>query len=178
MNNRILMVLLASIVVTTLSGCCGPFRNFFFGRGARCGACNQPPAPMPGGATLPAPAQPRCNLPSLFHGRHQPDAGCGCNSGDCQTPQVVDSCGSGCGTTTSGYGSDPYSTTVIGNGVMGETIVEGQTLYGDQFVPAPTDSQGYRTNYAPSYDQSYKIDRDGLRIIQEDPMPPGARMIN
>ena len=82
------------------------------------------------------------------------------------------------GSVISGYSSDPYSSTVIGNGVLPETIMEGQPIYGNQWEQAPVDNQGYRTNYPSAYDQGYKTDKDGLRIIQEDPMPPGARVVN
>jgi hypothetical protein len=67
---------------------------------------------------------------------------------------------------------------VVGNGVLPETIVEGQPIYGSQWEQAPVDSQGYRTNYPSEYGQGYKVDRDGYRIIHEDPLPPGARSAN
>lgn len=174
MNKRILMVVLTAAVVTTTSGCT-PFRNFFFGRGAKCGLCNRLQAPFQRHAPVAAAPQPTCNQPTYVQpGYAAPAADCGCNPGSYMAPQASNTCGSGCGSVTSGYGPDPYAG-VVGNGV---TIDNGQSYYNGTWVPAPTDSQGYRSNYMGYPDTGYKVDRDGNRIIYEDPLPPNAQAVN
>jgi hypothetical protein len=56
-------------------------------------------------------------------------------------------------------------------------IVDGQPIYGNNWQPAPVDNQGYRANSPAYIDNGYKVDNDGARIIQEDPLPPGANPI-
>ena len=154
MNKRIMMVVVAATLVSTAGGCT-PFRNFFFGRGAKCGLCTRIRAPFKRDVPVTAPPatgcnQPACSQPVYNQPQYVPASpGCGCNSSPCQSP------------CSSGYGYDPYGE-VIGNGV------------GGNWVPAPTDSQGYRANYQGYPDSGYRYDNDGARIIQEDPLPPGV----
>jgi len=163
MNMRIVAVVMTAALVTTSTGC-GRMQNFLFGRGARCGLCNRM-APPP----APAMTQPPCGNPG------HPPGGCQC----------VDPCqNSYQGTGTPSYGPsyrapagdcstcDPYSSPVVGSAVS-PGVVEG---YGSQWYPAPTDSQGYRSNL-PAYDQGYKVDKDGARILHEEPLPPGAMAV-
>ena len=176
MNKRIITVVMTAAVVATTSGC-APFRNFFFGRGAGCGLCNRLSMPGKGGCrkNTPAPAPcyapvntapPACgNTPAYTQPPYAPAPGnCGCNS----APYVHSSgyAPEYSGAVCEGCNSDPYSGTVIGNGVSG-----------DGFYQAPLNEQGVRANYPPPYDTGYRLDRDGARIIAEDPIPPGATII-
>ncbi|MEO1614258.1 MAG: hypothetical protein AAFV88_00325 [Planctomycetota bacterium] len=155
MNKRLVMVLLSMTVITTSSGC-APFRNFFFGRGAKCGLCTRITAPFQKSAPLAAPAAAPCQTPTYVQPLPQPCAPapqCGCGPGTYQGygPAVP-------GTTGSMYAPDPYMNNVVPN----------QPIYGDSFVPRTLD---YQSNY-PS--QGYKLDKNGDRIIYEEPLPPGA----
>ncbi len=172
MNKRILMVVATATLLTTSTGCT-PFKNFFFGRGAKCGLCNRMSAPFkrnepvvapPPCSTAPcgpAPCGPApCNptpysqsAPYHQPAYAQPAPSCGC---------YPNPCGDQCSV---GYGSDPYAT-VIGNGVSGN------------WEPRPTVVPEYQSNYGSYEDSGYKIDRDGARIIHEDPLPPGAMAPN
>ncbi|MCO8121494.1 hypothetical protein NHH03_07080 [Stieleria sp. TO1_6] len=207
MNNRIVTLVMAAALVTTTTGC-GPIRNFLFGQGAQCGLCNRVAAPFQPLAPSAVPAGPRCNTPTYLQPRFAPQqqrcapercaperygpapyaqgpsqGSCGCNQSPCQTPNQCNSCGNGSGygpsgeTVINGYGYDPYSSDVIGNGVVSDTVIEGQPIYSDTWMPAPLDSSGVRANY-PNYEQGYKLDDQGDRIIQEDPLPPGAFGVN
>jgi len=169
MNKRMMTVLMAGLLVTTVSGC-GRMRNFLFGRGARCGLCNQvslPPNPL-----LPraVPAAPQCNQPTYVQPQYgQPQAApapgpCSCSPAPCNN-----ACGSGYA--PNAYGTDSYGPGVCGSGVGQGTVMPGQPIYGGEWTPR----EGYQSNYpVDPYDNGYKIDKDGARILNEEPLPPGA----
>ncbi|MEM6470375.1 MAG: hypothetical protein AAF802_12535 [Planctomycetota bacterium] len=152
MNKRLAMIVL-SVTVLSISSGCAPFRNFFFGKGARCGLGSRISAPFQRTtplATAPAP----CQAPAPVHVQplHQPCAPapqCGCGPGVYQPTY-------GPATTGSLY-ADPY----LGS-------VNGQPIY-DDFYARPQES--LRPNYS---DNGYKVDENGHRIIYEEPLPPGA----
>lgn len=147
MNKRILMIVMVAGLVSTTGGCT-PFRDFFFGRGAKCGLCTKIRAPFQPVAPAVVQPVPPCNAP--VYGC-QPDP---CAVGGVYAPAP------NAGTCNSCYGSDPY----VGNGVYGAPAVQGDW------------QQRYNSNYA-GY-PGYKIDRDGNRIIFEEPLPPGASVVN
>ncbi len=171
MNNRFILVVMTAAVVTTTSGCT-PFRNFFFGRGAECGLCNRLSTPLRRQAP-PAAAQPTCNQPLAAQPRYVPQPSVyGCNPNPCATGYVP------AGQTMRAYPADPYC---CGTGYAAGGIVDGQGYvqpYSGVWQPAPTDAQGYRTNYMGYPDVGYRVDEDGNRIVYEDPLPPGARAVN
>ena len=175
MKTRI-MTVVASVTLLCLTSGCGVMRQFWFGRGARCG----PHAPKYVPVAPPAP----CHAPI----RQQPvaavpQAGCGC-----ETAAPVYAREVGCGIESyGGVINDPYlSGEIVGNGVImgeypyasgqivGDGVIVGEypagsslpgTVMPDNFGPAQIDSQGYRSN---------KFDTDGARIISEEPLPPGV----
>jgi len=168
MNTRFILVVMTAFVVTTTSGCT-PFRNFFFGRGARCGLCSRLSTPLRRQAPLAARAQPTCNQPNYAQPQYRPLAsGCNTNPGSLAYAPA--------GQAISGYPSDPYCCP-SGGGVQQGTIIDGQP-YGGVWQPAPTDNQGYRMNYQGYPDIGYKVDRDGNRIVYEEPLPAGASAVN
>lgn len=167
MNKRILTVVMIAAVVSTSTGCT-PFRNFFFGRGARCGLCTRLSAPFRRQAPVTAPAQPTCNQPTCIQPQYTPlAAGCGCEPGVVQTPGYGQP-----GTVSSACPCDPYSG-AVGNGVI---LGNGQPAYGGTWYPS--DRERYRAEYMGYPDMGYKIDNDGARIISEDPLPAGAQAVN
>ncbi|MEO1528273.1 MAG: hypothetical protein AAFX06_22860 [Planctomycetota bacterium] len=146
MNNRILTIVMTAVLLSTSTGC-GVFRNFLFGRGARCGLCNRLSAPAQKLAPAAVPAAPACNTPTYVQPQ-VPQASCGCQP---------DPCGQ-----THAY--DPY----LSGGYVGSGMVMESPIYGDNFQ-----ARAYQS-YMPAVDQGYKVDKDGARIIHEDPLPPGA----
>jgi len=166
------------------------------GRG--CGLFNQNPmaaapayapqgvyTPVPGYA--PAAMAGGCNVcPSQsFVGGQSLGGDCGCTNGGYVGGGYVDGgyaagmagdcgCGDSCGGHIEGsvyggsYGGvvDPYlgsgvigDSTSYGGGYMGETVVPNGVIQGDNF-------------------QARKVDAQGNVIISEDPLPPGARLLN
>lgn len=152
MNNRILLVVTTAAVLSTSTGC-GVFRNFLFGRGARCGLCNRLSAPAQKAAPVAVPAAPTCNTPTYV--QPQPQAHCGCNNYTAANP------------------CDPYLNQGYGYGAVGSGAILSDTpIYGDGFQPRSYPS--YRPSIDQAHRQGYKVDNDGARIIHEDPLPPGA----
>ena len=149
MNNRILLVVMTAALLTTSTGC-GVFRNFLFGRGAKCGLCNRLQAP--GSEDWPG---SRAGGSRVQHSDLcQPLANRGCNP---------------CGQANT---CDPYLTHSDPCGVVGSGMVYGgTTVYGDNFQP-----RAYQS-YMPAIGQGYKVDNDGARIIHEEPLPPGAMAV-
>ncbi|MEL6109732.1 MAG: hypothetical protein AAFU85_27290 [Planctomycetota bacterium] len=155
MNNRILLVVTTAAVLSTSTGC-GVFRNFLFGRGARCGLCNRLSAPAQQTAPAAIPAAPTCNTPTYVQPQ-QPQAHCGCNNYVPANP------------------CDPYLTQNHACGPVGSGAILGDApIYGDGFQPRSQSS--LRPSVDP-YAQGYKVDNDGARIIHEDPLPPGAMAV-
>lgn len=100
MNIRLLAVLTAATLLTVSSGC-APFRNFFFGRGARCGSCNQPTA-------IAAP----CNQPMAQ--AYTTTQSCGCNPAGGGMPSASDNFGPAMTPHASNrYGWDKDGATII-----------------------------------------------------------------
>ncbi len=148
MNTRICAVVATVTLLTLTSGCSG-MRNFLFGRGARCGMCNQPSGPAPaadcGSYGPQAPANQNFAAPG--------NAGCGCNNGGMYAGQIGNggygsaySGGCGCGGINSGYATDPYQTNeymgtmpyegqIIDYGVVDGTVVGNGTVSPDNFAP-------------------------------------------
>ncbi len=140
MNKRILLVVMTAAVVTTSTGCT-PFRNFFFGRGAKCGMGPNIAAPFRQRTAVAPPVAP-CN--------------------PCQNAYAAPA------TVTSACPCDPYSGTVVDE--------YGQPVYGGNWDPRS--SADYQSNYMGYSDMGAQFDRDGARIIYEDPMPADARAVN
>ncbi len=163
MKTRIITVV-ASVTLLCLTSGCGVMRQFWFGRGARCGP-NAPRYAPVGQPATPC-RSPLCQQPAAV----MPQAGCGCETA---TPAYAAEIGCG----IESYGgviNDPYlSGGIVGDGVIVGEYPAGSSLPGtimpDNFVPAQIDSQGYRSN---------KFDTDGARIISEEPLPPGVTPIN
>ncbi len=162
MEKRIVTVVMIAAFVSTSSGC-APFRNFFFGRGAQCGLCDRVKAPFQ--RILPrsvAPPAAGCQQPTYVQPRHAP-APCAptnpCATGTPYGPPTAGAAGTGC--------NDPY----IGNGVYGAPVVEGQPIYGGDW------QQRYNANYYGGYSPGHRVDRDGAQIIHEEPLPPGAAIV-
>ncbi|KAA5540715.1 hypothetical protein FYK55_20210 [Roseiconus nitratireducens] len=173
MNNRMMTVLMAALLVSASTGCTS-MKNFLFGRGARCGLCNRVSLPTAPFLPRAAPAPPTCNTPTYVQPNYGgPQTGCGCSPAPCNN-----SCNTGSGygpaPTNNCYRNDPYQGGVCGSG----TVMEGQPIYGENWQPAPTTPEGYRANYGDPYDTGYKVDSDGARILHEEPLPPGAMNVN
>jgi hypothetical protein len=170
MEKRIVTVVMIAALVSMSSGC-APFRNFFFGRGAQCGGfCDRVKAPFQ--RILPrsvAPPPAGCQQPTYVQPQHAPAP---CAPAPCapaprapapRAPANPCATGTPYGPSTAATGcNDPY----IGNGVYGAPVVEGQPIYGGDW------QQRYNANYP-----GYKVDRDGAQIIHEEPLPPGAAIV-
>ncbi len=158
MDKRIVTVVMIAALVSLSSGC-APFRNFFFGRGAECGLCDRVKAPFQ--RILPrsvAPPPASCPQPTHAQPPHAPANPCG--AGTQYAPQPNAAAAGNCG-------NDPY----IGNGTYGAPVVEGQPIYGGDW------QQRYNANYPGAYAPGYRVDRDGAQIIHEEPLPPGAAVV-
>lgn len=183
MKNRVVIVVTVVCLVSTSTGC-GTVRNFLFGRGARCGQCSllSRPSSLTGGAVA---AAPTCNTPTYV----QPSFTANLDQGSCGCNGTIsaDTCGSGVigsgssygpvldgSPVVSGYPTDPYSGTVIGSSVLPGTVYGGGPIYGDNFYPADRAS----SFYGGYPETGYKVDRDGNRILYEEPLPPGAMAVN
>ncbi len=168
MMNRNVSVVAVVLLLSTSSGCSG-MKNFLFGRGARCGLCNQAGAPSPLLPTGLAPYAP----PTA-------SADCGCNG---HVASDVCTGDADCGSYGAAYGpgveysnsygpavSDPYGEQIIGGGVMyGQGGVYDQgAAYGQGTV--------YNQGSVVPGSMSDNFDARGDRIIQQDPMPPGAQL--
>lgn len=176
MKNRILTFATAATLLCLSTGC-GTVRNFFFGRGASCGLCSGSPTclPVPGNvpalrsqAPCNAPAEPTCAYPT---------------QNACRCPDPVPNCGTcvpsagSYGPTTLNYPYDPYGSvigssidgTIIDGGIIGDPVIYGDG--GNWQQRGTVTMPGVSSNY-----QSYKVDKDGMRIIHEDPLPPGAQV--
>lgn len=188
MNNRVVTVVLAAMLVTLSSGCCSNMSNLWFGRGARCGLCStlssnaprlgnclrlpcrdkqcaspasQCPAPYQSAPYQGAQQTPQWQTPAYSSA---PATDCGCND-YAGTANGGSSYGSSYGGDCSGQcGAEGYGNTV-----------HDPYLSGDS-VPF-SGSQGAPGNYAPieSDDfQSRKFDADGSKILWEEPLPAGS----
>ena len=153
MNKRILMIVMVATLVST-SGGCAPFRNFFFGRGAQCGLCTKLRAPFQRTAPVAAAPAPTCNPPAYAQPQCGPAPGYAYNPNPCATGNAYAPAANS-GTCNSCYGGDPY----IGNGVYG--------------APSSQGNWQQRSDY-----KGYRIDNDGNQIIYEDPLPPGATVVD
>ena len=56
--------------------------------------------------------------------------------------------------------------------------MDGQPIYGGNSYWQPRAEAQYPAYYPPAVDQGYRVDKDGARIIHEDPLPPNAQAIN
>ena len=189
MNTRIFSVIAILTLMTFSSGCSG-VRNFLFGRGARCGSCNLIPrfgntmqAPSP--TSVPYVQTPQC--PPCPTVQSQPcvtaPSHCGCSGYSAGHVCSEMPCGGGCECSTGVSGSygpvyhDPYSSDqVIGDvrdgQIMGAPVISDQVVGGSVVGP-----QSYPTvpgTIAPDNFESRKFDRDGARILSEEPLPEGA----
>ena len=93
MKNRILTVVTIASLLSMFSGC-GTMRNFFFGRGARCGICNtinQPRQPLFPRRQVPVPPA------STYGPAVQTQIAPGCNICNQATPQMGCGVEAGCG---------------------------------------------------------------------------------
>lgn len=152
MNRRLALIILPLTVMLVSSGC-APFRNFFFGQGARCGMGSRISAPFQKRGPVAAPAPCQSPAPTYVQPLSQP-----CGPHPC-APQAPCGCGPHpCESYSGSSYVDPYL----------NTVVPGQPLY-DGFQPRATPS--YQSNY-PGY--GYKVDERGDRIIYEEPLPNGA----
>lgn len=193
MNNRVVTVVLAAMLVTLSSGCCSSMSNLWFGRGARCGLCNTLSSNVPRfGNCLKLPCRekqcaspaPQCSTPyqsvpyqsAPYQGVQQPPqwkspayssapaSDCGCNN----YAGIVNegsSYGSSYGGDCNGQcGVEGYGNTVHDPYLSGDSIPLG----GGQGVPgnfAPIESDDF---------QSRKFDTDGNKILWEEPLPSGT----
>ena len=129
MNARICSVVLAVTLLTTSTGCSG-IRNFLFGRGARCGLCNQTET-APAYDTTCQPCVPMCNNVVAVPG---------CVSDVCGTCGPAYGAAYGCQCGDQGITVDPYMQggTIIDSGVPG---VVGNGIQ-DSWQPRKYDAQG------------------------------------
>ncbi|WP_236622420.1 hypothetical protein [Novipirellula maiorica] len=172
MNTRFMSVVAAMTLLLVSSGC-GTLKQFWFGRGARCGLCNRTQSVLPGNlGVLPqpapctqtpyAPVAPQPQVPLAV----APTPGCECNT--YTGPEL--GCGSevaakcpSCNSVSSGYGGnlgygtslDQYGNVVNDPYLQGEIV--GSSIYGDSGNIISDD-----------------FDARGDRIISRDPLPPGA----
>tara|TARA_R110002073_G_scaffold6540_9_gene38475 strand:- start:9289 stop:9867 length:579 start_codon:yes stop_codon:yes gene_type:complete len=181
MNTRFVSVV-ASVMLLLVSSGCGTLRQFWFGRGARCGLCNTTQSILPARPGLlsqaapcaPAPYAPVVPQPQVPLAV-APNAGCECNT--YAGPEL--GCGSevaakcpNCNSVSSGYGSDvgsygyqssrdQYGNVVndpyLQGEIVGSSVYDNGTIYGN-----------------PSNIISDDFDARGDRIISRDPLPPGA----
>ncbi|GAA5505176.1 hypothetical protein [Novipirellula caenicola] len=172
MNTRFMSVIAAMTLLVVSSGC-GTLRQFWFGRGARCGLCNRAQSIVPGNlSVMPQPAPctqtpwvpvaPQPQVPLAV----APTPGCECNT--YAGPEL--GCGSevaakcpACNSVSSGYGSslDQYGNAVndpyLQGEIVGSSIYDNGTIYGNSGNIISDD-----------------FDARGDRIISRDPLPPGA----
>lgn len=151
MNNRITTVIVITMLVTLTSGCRGTMGSFWFGRGARCGLCNQTPVPQFGNvmqAPQQAPPGPGCGpRPSCISKPWQkpyqqpcqgapyqqaPAGDCGCNN--YVTPPGGDTCGGTCG-------QAPYSS-AYGDCGCGNVVNEQGGIVNDPYLSGGVPFQG------------------------------------
>ncbi|MCD0462514.1 hypothetical protein [Roseiconus lacunae] len=161
MNKRPLMIVLALLVLTSAGGCT-PFRNFFFGRGAQCGGvCGKPLLPLRRNVPLTVAPAPTCNTaPTYQTPAYNPQPAYGtpyvaAPSNACGTCAPADPC-------APAYAYSPYDGGVVGNGVNSGYYNNGQ------WYP-----REYQSNYG-YYGPGYRVDKDGNRIVFEEPLPPGV----
>ncbi|MCM2374017.1 hypothetical protein [Aporhodopirellula aestuarii] len=184
---------------------CGGMRNFFFGRGARCGLCSRagavgtainPLAPPPN--TVPvAPAAPLFNAPRCrLFGRNAaptyappvavaPMAPCQgvCQDGyaggayvdDCYSAGMAGDCGSPCG---GQCGGSSYGGVQYDGGVVDPYL--GSGVYDGGYTNGgviQSDDFQPRTYESRRYSPG-QYDAQGDRIISVDPLPPGSQILN
>ncbi|MEM6364991.1 MAG: hypothetical protein AAF745_11225, partial [Planctomycetota bacterium] len=99
------------------------------------------------------------------------DIGCQSCGGGYAVGMGIDSGCSSCNQGVVYQGGDPYlqSGTIIGPGYGGASM-GGMPYMGDSIY------QG--DNFQPRSYQSRKVDSQGDTIISEDPLPPGAQLVN
>ena len=172
---RILSHLALLTILLATTGC-GVTRSCLFGRGASCGLCNRVgaignalnplsnntrpynPAPV---STAPTCGTPACGTPtcgSTPYAVGMP-ADCGCQG-------TVDPYLGGNVDPYLSSGYYPAETVVPGT----QTILPGTTGY-------PIDSYGTGSSWQPRV-QSRRVDMHGDMILHEDPLPPGAQLVN
>lgn len=190
MTIRSLTLVTLVMVMGCATGCSG-MKNFVFGRGAqcglgnrgaiaapvnpyapaqpaapcrlipRCGLFNRNPAPTytpPFASAPPANCAPMATCPDICQDGY---VGSGCVEGDYSVGM-----GGGCGY-GQGFGGVNYQGGVVDpylGGVNNGGYPTGGVIQGDRFQP--------RTY------QSNKVDSYGDRIISEEPLPPGARIVD
>lgn len=126
MNTRFGMVVVTVTLVALTSGCSG-MRNFLFGRGARCGACNAPANNETSAAPCQTcPSDATCSAPGA------------CYNGDAYGSAYAGSAyvGSGCGCNV----SDPYTNGAVlpyEGQIIDEVVVPGTMSPSDGFGPRP-----------------------------------------
>lgn len=182
---------------------CGGMKNFLFGRGARCGLCNRGAVPAPVNPAAPAqPAAPGCGLLprcGLFGRKpaptHTPPVACTPPAGYAPLPTRPDVCrdgntgqgyvGSGCVDggysmgmggdcgCAPGYGAAPSQGGVVDPYLRGGVNNGGYPIDGD-YSGGVIQGDGFQ----PRTYQSNRVDEHGDRIISEEPLPPGARVVD
>ena len=187
MNTRFVSVV-ASVMLLLVSSGCGTLRQFWFGRGARCGLCNNTQSILPGRpALLPqaapclqapyAPVTPQPQVPLAV----APNAGCECNTyaGPQYGVQGELGCGSevaakcpACATNSSGYGNVVGDYGYDSSSDQYGNVVNDPYLQGDIVGSSVYDNGTVYGN--PSNIISDDFDARGDRIISRDPLPPGA----
>ncbi len=165
MKTRILTVV-TSVTLLCLTSGCGCLRQFWFGRGARCGPrCAPAPANV-----YPAPVYPPTAVaPPVIAA---PSAGCGC---EVAPPIVAEPV---CGMESyGGLINDPYlSGEVVGDGVMigNGAIIRDGAIVGEYPAGSSIPGTVLPDNFQPAETiRSNRFDTDGARIISEQPLPPG-----
>ncbi len=196
MNTRFVTTVTSVLLLSVSSGCCN-LKQFWFGRGAKCGLCNKlsgPPkltfpalpqvaAPQPYAPVMPQPyaVAPQASCPCTEHPRtyFQPEPGCGmevaadcprCNQYGSAYGDIVGDIGHG--SSVDSYGPvvhDPY----LQNDIVGSSVMpyEGQIIGSPTYNGAPVYS-GQGIAPADSFDAR------GDRIINAEPLPPGATLLN
>jgi len=184
MNIRNVWFSLLLLTTVCSTGCSG-MRNFFFGRGARCGLCSRlgtagqalnPLAPSPTtrapcGAAPYAPAAPYAAAPA-----YAPAPTCGMGGG---APGPMAYGGNACGSGISGG----YSVGMPADcGCGSESYPSGANYYGGSDYVTP----GYETvvpngviegdNFQNRAYGARRYDSQGDWIVQEEQVPPGVRV--
>lgn len=185
MKTRILTVVAAMTLLAVTPGC-GVLRQFWFGRGARCGSNAGLRGPL---ARLhdrkkqsyaSIPTAPVCQQPVAVAPALAPQGDCGCPTTGPVYGSPTYMGEQACGIESyGGVVNDPYLNGgivnggvvdggVINGGIVGEYPI-GSPYPSSGWQPAPLNSQGYRTQ---------RVDTDGAKILSEEPLPPGAVPLN
>ncbi|TWU24202.1 hypothetical protein Pla52o_21280 [Novipirellula galeiformis] len=175
MNTRYLSVV-ASVTLLVVSSGCGNLKQFWFGRGARCGLCNTISGIMPGRPGCLSQA-PSCNAAPYTAPpvAAAPPAGCTCSP--YAGPQVEGYGELGCGSEvaakcptcapfSSGYGN------IVGDYGYDSSVDQYGTVVTDPYLQGGAVGSSVYGN--PGSGMSDNFDARGDRILNIEPLPPGA----